>query len=145
MAFCNVPATTVTVGRFAPTSSQRTPASVVLIVDDYVDTRDLRAAWLAHCGFRVLEAYTGEEALAELRSSCRISLPRTFDSQPAWSIRYELCERLKQDPRTRAIPVIAITGWARVTTSNAPTDPVAIPCSASRACRKLLSPLFCVC
>src|SRR5512147_235050 len=68
------------------------------------------AEWLTHAGFTVDEAHNGLQALE-----------RAFDSRPDVVVTdlnipgidgFELTRRLKQDPRTCDIPVLAVTGYA---------------------------------
>jgi two-component system, cell cycle response regulator DivK len=81
----------------------------VLLVDDDRDGRRLYAQWLTDAGFRVQEAHNGLQALE-----------RAFDARPDIVVTdlhipgidgFELARRLKQDPRTRDVPVLAVTGY----------------------------------
>jgi CheY-like chemotaxis protein len=82
----------------------------VLIVDDYPDACDMYAAYLALAGFRPLKANDGYEAL-------RVALQEMPDvilmdlGLPGID-GYEVTKRLKNDPRTSHIPVIALTAHA---------------------------------
>ncbi len=71
------------------------------------------AEWLEQAGFRVEQAHNGLQALE-----------RAFDLLPAVVVTdlnipgidgYELTRRLKSDPRTSAIPVLAVTGYGPFT------------------------------
>ena len=82
----------------------------VLLVEDDQDGRRMYAEWLTGAGFRVSQAHNGLQALE-----------RALDLVPdvvftALNIPgidgFELTRRLKQDPRTREIPVLAVTGYA---------------------------------
>lgn len=82
----------------------------VLLVEDDQEGRRLYAEWLTEAGFRVDQAHNGLQAL-----------DRAFGSQPDVVVTdldipgidgLELTRRLKQDPRTCDIPVLAITGYA---------------------------------
>lgn len=82
----------------------------VLLVEDDLDGRRLYAEWLTGAGFRVAEAHNGLQALE-----------RALDSRPDVVVTdlnipgidgFELTRRLKQDARTRDIPVLAVTGYA---------------------------------
>ena len=86
---------------------------LVLLVEDDRAGRILYADWLADAGFRVEQAHNGLQALE-----------RAFDLLPDAILTdlnipgidgYELTRRLKSDPRTSAIPVVAITGYAPFT------------------------------
>jgi two-component system cell cycle response regulator DivK len=84
--------------------------SLVLVVDDFHDNREMYMQYLSFAGYRVAEAVDGEDALAKALSLLPdvivmdLSLPRL----DGW----EATRRLKKDPLTRAIPVIALTGHA---------------------------------
>ncbi len=82
----------------------------VLLVEDDQDGRRMYAEWLTGAGFRVSEAHNGLQALE-----------RALDSLPDVVVTdlnipgidgFELTRRLKHDPRTRDIPVLAVTGYA---------------------------------
>jgi two-component system cell cycle response regulator DivK len=82
----------------------------VLLVEDDGDGRRLYALWLTEAGFAVKEAHNGFQALE-----------RAFESIPDVVVTdlnipgidgFELTRRLKLDPRTRQVPVIAVTGYA---------------------------------
>ena len=82
---------------------------LVLVVEDDREGRLLFAEWLHQCGFRVEQAHNGRQALE-----------RTFDLLPDAVLTdlhipgidgYELTRRLKSDPRTAHIPVLAVTGY----------------------------------
>ncbi len=85
---------------------------VVLVVDDHVDSRDLLAAVLREIGVSLSEAGTGQEALERLATSplphlvlLDLSLPDCHGT--------EVVRALKADPRTRKIPVIALSASVR--------------------------------
>jgi two-component system, cell cycle response regulator DivK len=86
---------------------------LVLLVEDDPDGRLLFATWLREAGFRVDTAHNGRQAL-----------DRAFEIQPDVILTdlhipgidgYELTRRLKSDPRTSAIPVLAMTGYGPFT------------------------------
>jgi CheY-like chemotaxis protein len=81
---------------------------LVLVVDDYQDAREMYAEYLEFSGFRVAEATNGAEALDkafELRPDI-ILMDLSLPVIDGW----EATRRLKGDDRTRAIPVVALTG-----------------------------------
>ncbi len=81
---------------------------LILLVDDFVDNREMYAEYLAFSGFQVAEAADGHEALAkafELLPDI-ILMDLSLPGMDGW----EATRRLKQDERTRGIPVIAVTG-----------------------------------
>lgn len=83
---------------------------MVLVVDDYEDAREMYAEYLQYSGFRVAEARTGVEALEkafELLPDL-ILMDLSLPVMDGW----EATRRLKADARTRAIPVVALTGHA---------------------------------
>ena len=80
----------------------------ILVVDDYPGARYLRSRILSEGGYEVLEAGTGTEALVIART-IKPSLILLDVNLPDIS-GYEVCEQLKHDPTTAAIPVIQITG-----------------------------------
>jgi len=85
-------------------------APLVLIVDDYQDAREMYAEYLEFSGFRVAEARNGQEAVDQafaLRPSV-ILMDLSLPVMDGW----EATRRLKGDERTRAIPVVALTGHA---------------------------------
>jgi two-component system, cell cycle response regulator DivK len=80
---------------------------VVLLVDDYQDCREMYSAYLGMAGFHVLKASNGLEAL----TIARRELPDLvlMDLGLPGIDGCETTRRLKQDPVTRAIPVVALT------------------------------------
>jgi two-component system, cell cycle response regulator DivK len=81
---------------------------LVLVVDDFQDNREMFAEFLVLSGFRVVQAENGREAL-----------DRAFEALPDLVLMdlslpeldgWEATRRLKSDPRTGHIPVIALTG-----------------------------------
>lgn len=89
---------------------------LVLVVDDSDDNRAMYAEFLAHSGYRVAEAADGRQAVARARELLPdvvvmdLSLP-VMDGRAA-------TRELKDDHRTRDIPVIALTGHARAVSSR---------------------------
>jgi two-component system, cell cycle response regulator DivK len=83
---------------------------LVLVVEDYQDAREMYAAYLAFSGYRVAEATNGFEAIEktiELMPDIilmDLALPR----MDGW----EATRRLKDDERTKHIPIVALTGHA---------------------------------
>jgi len=76
----------------------------VLVVDDEYASLEVLALLLAGEGFGVLTASDGEQALQQLGSS-PISLVITDYKMPRMD-GSELCSKMLDDPRFRAIPVI---------------------------------------
>jgi two-component system cell cycle response regulator DivK len=83
---------------------------LVLVVDDMEDGREICAEYLSFCKYRVATAEDGLEALAKASELLPdvilmdLSLPRL----DGW----EATRRLKENERTRSIPVIALTAHA---------------------------------
>jgi two-component system cell cycle response regulator DivK len=83
-------------------------APLVLVVDDFEDNRELFAEFLALSGFRVAEAATGREAID--RAFALIPDVIVMDLSLPEVDGWEATRRLKSDPRTCHIPVVALTG-----------------------------------
>jgi CheY-like chemotaxis protein len=82
----------------------------VLIVDDNAQNLKLARVVLANEGFEVYTASSAEDALQVLRTvTPRLIL---MDLQLPGMDGLELTRRLKADPATRAVPVIALTAYA---------------------------------
>ena len=83
---------------------------LVLVVEDYQDAREMYTAYLQFSGFDVAEAGNGLEAVEKAQELLPdivlmdLALPR----MDGW----EATRRLKNDPRTRHIPIVALTGHA---------------------------------
>ena len=83
-------------------------APLVLVVDDFQDNREMFAEFLVISGYRVAQAVNGREALDrafELLPDA-ILMDLSLPELDGW----EATRRLKRDPRTRHIPVVALTG-----------------------------------
>ncbi|HJZ85956.1 MAG TPA: response regulator [Polyangia bacterium] len=83
---------------------------LILVVDDFQDNREMYAEYLRFQGFRVAEASDGQGALDQafrLRPHL-IVMDLSLPGMDGW----EATRRLKQDDRTRHIPVVAVTGHA---------------------------------
>ena len=86
------------------------PQPSVLLVEDDQAGRRLYAEWLTQAGFSVKQAHNGLQALEQ-----------AFDLVPDVVVTdlnipgidgFELTRRLRLDPRTRNVPVVAVTGYA---------------------------------
>ena len=82
----------------------------MLLVEDDRDGRRLYAEWLTQAGFKVEQAHNGLQALE--RAFELIPHVVVTDLNIPGIDGYELTKRLKQDPRTRSVPVLAVTGYA---------------------------------
>jgi two-component system, cell cycle response regulator DivK len=88
-------------------TSSLTP--LVLIVEDDAETRHFYLRAFESAGFRTAQAHNGYQALE-----------KAFEALPDLVVAdiaipgldgIALCRRLRADPRTRALPVLAITGY----------------------------------
>jgi CheY-like chemotaxis protein len=84
------------------------PRRVVLVVEDDLSTRKMYAEMLGDEGFDVAEAHNGLQAV-EKAGELLPSIIVTDLALPGID-GFELCRRLHQNPRTRHIPIIGITG-----------------------------------
>jgi CheY-like chemotaxis protein len=93
--------------------SQQRPSSLplVLVVDHDAQTREMYAEWLSFSGFRVAAAAQVDEAL-EKAHTLRPSIITTGISFKDGDDGCVLCDRLKHDDSTKAIPVLVVTAWA---------------------------------
>jgi two-component system, cell cycle response regulator DivK len=87
---------------------------VVLVIDDHVDSRELLAAVLREIGVSLAEAGTGREALERLAALPLPSLVLLDLSLPDCH-GTDIVRTLKADPRTRQVPVIALSASVRAT------------------------------
>src|SRR5687768_11309579 len=83
---------------------------LILIVDDFQDNREMYTQYLRFNGYRVAEAVDGHDALAKAGSlhPDLIVMDLSLPGLDGW----EATRRLKADPFTKDIPVIALTGHA---------------------------------
>jgi two-component system chemotaxis sensor kinase CheA len=81
----------------------------VLLVDDSGFFRNLIVSLLRAAGIDALTAANGEEALALLHSGPPVNLVITDIDMPVVD-GYELTRRLRADPQTARLPVIAMSG-----------------------------------
>ncbi|CAN1212201.1 response regulator [Tumidithrix helvetica PCC 7403] len=78
--------------------------SKVLVVEDSPPQREMITTLLKDSGLNVISAVDGQEALEQIQNSCPdlvvmdIVMPRMNG--------YELCRRLKTDPKTEQVPVV---------------------------------------
>jgi CheY-like chemotaxis protein len=90
------------------TSPQRSP--LVLVVDDYLEAREICAEYLGFHGYRVVTAEDGLQALERAFEVLPdvILMDLSLPELDGWAAT----RRLKADPRTRGIPIVALTGHA---------------------------------
>jgi two-component system cell cycle response regulator DivK len=106
-----------------PRSAQEAP--LVLVVDDYEDAREMYAESLRVSGYRVALARDGREAVAETDALLPdlVLMDLSLPGLDGW----EATRQIKANPRTRHIPVVALTGHAL---SNAAEGARAAGCDA---------------
>ena len=117
---------------------------LILIVDDFADNREMYTQFLEFSGFRVAEAQNGHEALDKafaLRPDL-IVMDLSLPGLDGW----EATRRLKADDRTRAIPIIALTGHALAGHSKGAMDAgcdafITKPCLPERLMEEIKSML----
>lgn len=83
----------------------------ILLVEDNELNRDMLSRRLVRQGYEVATAVDGAEALTRARADPRPELILMDLSIPVVD-GWEVTRRLKKDPDTRAIPVIALTAHA---------------------------------
>jgi len=120
------------------------PTPLVLIVDDFADNREMYSQFLEFSGFRVAEAQNGHEALekAFALQPDLVVMDLSLPGLDGW----EATRRLKSDERTRATPVIALTGHALAGHSKGAIDAgcdafITKPCLPERLVQEIVSML----
>jgi CheY-like chemotaxis protein len=90
------------------TTDQQKP--LVLVVDDFVDNREMYSEYLQFSGYRVIEATNGREAVEAATAQLPdiIIMDLSLPVMDGW----EATRRLKSNARTASIPVVALTGHA---------------------------------
>ena len=83
---------------------------LILVVDDFDDNRELYVTTIAEAGYPVLEATNGQEALDRIGSfrPAVIIMDLSMPVLDGW----EATRRIKADPRTADIVIIALTSHA---------------------------------
>jgi two-component system cell cycle response regulator DivK len=82
----------------------------ILVVEDQEDNRQIIRDMLAATGYEIVEAESGEEALAAVAKQ-RPDLILMDILLPGID-GYEVTRRIKADPALRSIPIIAVTSYA---------------------------------
>jgi CheY-like chemotaxis protein len=91
---------------------ERKTPSKILIADDNHQNCELLDAYLADEGYQIEMAYDGQQALdAVARLQPDLIL---LDIMMPKMSGYEVCQRLKSNPKTRQIPVIMVTALAEM-------------------------------
>jgi len=91
-------------------SSRRKSVPLVLVVDDYEDTRRIYTEYLRFAGFRVEFASDGAEAIKKARALVPevIVMDLAMPNMDGWTAT----RTLKADERTKNIYVMAVTGFS---------------------------------
>lgn len=100
-----------------PTNPEQSPTKLhtiapekkprVLIVDDNPTNVELLLAYLKPYGYQLDKAYDGEEALKTIETQAPDLV--LLDLMMPKLSGYEVCQKIKSDPKTQFIPVIVIT------------------------------------
>jgi two-component system, cell cycle response regulator DivK len=88
-----------------------TRAALVLLVEDDPSGREMYSDYLASAGFRVAQAHNGLQALE--KAIALVPDVIVTDLGLPGIDGFELCRRVKEDERTRNVPMVAITGYER--------------------------------
>lgn len=92
-----------------PTHPQPSPTErkVVLLADDSDDVREMYRMWMELANLQIIEAIDGVQAveLTRQRQPDAILMDLSMPRLDGW----EACRRIKADPQTRHIPIIAIS------------------------------------
>jgi CheY-like chemotaxis protein len=86
------------------------PRPFVLVADDDRDTRELYRAFFDTSGYRTAEAVSGLQAMASALESVPDVLLTDYAMPDVDGVT--LARRLKDDPRTSAIRILMVTGYA---------------------------------
>jgi CheY-like chemotaxis protein len=84
----------------------------ILIVDDYPDALDIWALYLGSMGYRVSTAGDGAQAL--LKAEALLPDLIVLDLELPRLSGFEVAARLKANPETQSIPLIAATGYSHL-------------------------------
>jgi two-component system cell cycle response regulator DivK len=82
----------------------------ILVVEDQEDNRRILRDLLANAGFELIEAESGEDALAAV-SAKRPDLI-LMDIQLPVMDGYEAARQIKSNPDMKTVPIIAVTSYA---------------------------------
>ncbi len=88
------------------------PVPTILLVEDNEMNRDMLSRRLERAGYRVIVAVDGPRGIAAARAEAPdlVLMDMSLPEIDGW----EATRHLKEDPATRAIPVIALTAHAMV-------------------------------
>jgi pilus assembly protein CpaE len=89
----------------------------ILVVDDSKLAAEMIEARLTSKGYEVRVAFSGEEALAQVRDDVPDLV--VSDLMMPGMDGYELCQRLRRDPATAEVPIILLTSLGRISEKEA--------------------------
>ncbi|MFJ7988372.1 SpoIIE family protein phosphatase [Streptomyces sp. NPDC096351] len=92
--------------------------ATVLVVDDNPTNRYVLRTTLSRAGHEVVEAEDGTQALAMLRTGASLPEVTIVDVRLPDMTGFDVCERIKGDPATAALPVIHVSASAITTTDR---------------------------
>jgi CheY-like chemotaxis protein len=81
---------------------------LVLIVEDDLGTRVMYREHLSICGFRIIDAHNGHQALEKVREEHPDAV--VTDLAVPGMDGFEFCRALQRSADTRTIPILAVTG-----------------------------------
>lgn len=93
-------------------SDQSLPGAVILIVDDNEQNLELMQAFLEDLGSTTLLARDGQEAIDMVAKQIPDLI--VLDVMMPRMSGFQVCERLKGDPRTREVPIVMVTALNEV-------------------------------
>lgn len=107
---CRFPHIHIGTGLVAKDRARGTGANLVLIVEDYLDAREMYADYLRHHGYGVEEASGGVEAIEKCTRLVPdvVVMDMALPDLDGW----EATRRLKAQTATAHIPIVALTGHA---------------------------------
>lgn len=91
----------------APIAEIDTSHAAILIVDDHLDNVSLLSLLLSDLGYSVREATSGEMALKEVQAANPELI--LLDVRMPNLNGYEVCKRIKENPKTCSIPIIFLS------------------------------------
>jgi len=84
----------------------------ILVVEDHEDNRQILRDLLSAAGYDTIKAHDGEQALEKVVAS-RPDLI-LMDIQLPGIDGYEVTRRIKDDPASASVPIIAVTSYALI-------------------------------
>src|SRR3954451_13533764 len=112
---------TLTDQRHAEVNGPAADAPLILVADDVPANVELLFDQLHVLGFRALAAHDGPSALAACFDHkpdlviLDVSMPAGDLGVDDRSAGFEVCRRIKRDPRTKSIPIIFVTALSDTT------------------------------